>query len=52
MRGRMPKGFKFDRFEVSQRDFAGLERALDSGFKPNRKLKAALAEARRKVRCT
>ena len=38
------------RVTLSQRDFGAFARALDGAFKPNRKLKGALAEARRKVR--
>jgi len=38
------------RVTLSQRDFGAFARALDSAFKPNRALKQALSEARRKVR--
>ena len=38
------------RVTLSQRDFLAFSRALDSAFSPNRPLKKALAEARRKVR--
>jgi len=38
------------RVTLSQRDFAAFARAIDSAFKPNRPLKNALTEARRKVR--
>jgi uncharacterized protein (DUF1778 family) len=38
------------RVTLSQRDFAAFSRALDSAFSPNRSLKEALTQARRKVR--
>lgn len=38
------------RLTLSERDFTALARALDSAFTPNPALKAALTQARRKVR--
>lgn len=38
------------RLTLSQRDFAAFTQALDSAFAPNRVLKAALSQVRRKVR--
>jgi uncharacterized protein (DUF1778 family) len=38
------------RITLSERDFGAFARALDSAFAPNPALKAALAQARRKVR--
>ena len=38
------------RVTLSQRDFAAFSRALDSAFAPNPALKAALTQARRRVR--
>ena len=38
------------RLTLTDRDFAAFARALDSAFAPNPALKAALAQARRKVR--
>lgn len=38
------------RVTLSQRDFVAFSRALDAAFKPNRALKDALTQARRKVR--
>ena len=39
-----------DSTAILQRDFAAFSRALNSAFRPNRSLKKALTEARRKVR--
>ena len=38
------------RITLSERDFVAFARALESAFTPNRALKAALTQARRKVR--
>lgn len=38
------------RITLSERDFGAFARALDSAFAPNPALKAALTQARRKVR--
>lgn len=38
------------RVTLSQRDFASFTQALDSAFAPNQALKAALTQARRRVR--
>lgn len=38
------------RISLSERDFSAFARALDSAFSPNAALKAALTQARRKVR--
>lgn len=38
------------RLTLSERDFSAFARALDSAFTPNPALKAALTQARRKVR--
>jgi uncharacterized protein (DUF1778 family) len=38
------------RVTLSERDFAAFVQALDSAFKPNRALKSAVAQSRRRVR--